>query len=164
MGLANEIKAKALEIGFDKIGIVPAAELSAETARLADWLRGGFHADMAWLERVPRKRTDPALIFPEARTVVAVALNYFTPHDHRDSPQRGKISRYAWGDDYHDHGLVAAKENGEPIHPQTFSQTFERLIVNATCGGSGFRTSGIRTHAGAQGRGSGQGDLRAARP
>lgn len=102
MGLANEIKAKALEIGFDKIGIVPAAELSAEAARLADWLRRGFHADMAWLERVPRKRTDPALIFPEARTVVAVALNYFTPHDHRDSPQRGKISRYAWGDDYHD--------------------------------------------------------------
>jgi epoxyqueuosine reductase len=102
VGQAEEIKAKALQIGFDKIGIVPAAALSAEGSRLDDWLSGGFHADMAWIERDPAKRSDPSLIFPGARSVIAVALNYFTPHEHAGTPGRGKISRYAWGDDYHD--------------------------------------------------------------
>lgn len=102
MGFAGEIKAKALEIGFDKVGVVPAAPLSAEGSRLTDWLDRGYHADMAWLEREPAKRADPSLLFPEARSVIAVAMNYFTSHEHDDSPERGKISRYAWGDDYHD--------------------------------------------------------------
>lgn len=57
---------------------------------------------MAWLAREPEKRSDPRLIFPEAKSMVVVAMNYFTPHEHEGEPGRGKISRYAWGDDYHD--------------------------------------------------------------
>ena len=57
---------------------------------------------MSWMVREPEKRTDPRLIFPEARSVIALALNYYTPHEHDTDPSRGKISRYAWGDDYHD--------------------------------------------------------------
>ena len=97
--VAEKIKAKALEIGFHKVGIARAEVLAAEGERLFEWLDRGYHGEMAWLEREPAKRTDPRLIFPEARSVVSVAMNYYTPAGH-DTP--GKISRYAWGDDYHD--------------------------------------------------------------
>jgi epoxyqueuosine reductase len=98
----EKIKAKALEIGFDKVGVARADALTQEAERLKTWLGKSLHADMQWMEREPEKRTDPRLIFPEARSVVAVALNYFTPHQHDADPAKGKISRYAWGDDYHD--------------------------------------------------------------
>jgi epoxyqueuosine reductase len=57
---------------------------------------------MAWMERWKEKRVDPFQLLPRARSVVAVALNYFTPNAHVENEDRGKISRYAWGDDYHD--------------------------------------------------------------
>jgi epoxyqueuosine reductase len=57
---------------------------------------------MAWMAREPEKRVDPSAIFPAARSMVVVALNYYTPHEHEQLPDAGKISRYAWGDDYHD--------------------------------------------------------------
>jgi epoxyqueuosine reductase len=57
---------------------------------------------MRWIEREPEKRADPRLIFPAAKTVISVALNYYTPHEHEQSDAKGKVSRYAWGDDYHD--------------------------------------------------------------
>ncbi len=100
--VSNEIKKKAVEIGFDKIGIVPAEPLIDEHERLEDWLERGFHGEMAWMEREPEKRSDPRLLFPEAKSVIVVALNYFTDHEHKDDADSGKLSRYAWGDDYHD--------------------------------------------------------------
>jgi len=54
------------------------------------------------MARDPEQRTDPRKLFPEARSVIVVALNYYTPHQHADHPATGKISRYAWGDDYHE--------------------------------------------------------------
>ena len=99
---SERIKQKAAEIGFQKIGIVPAEPLISEGARLNDWLERGFHGEMAWMQREPEKRSDPALLFPGAKSVIVVALNYFTPHDHAGGNDIGKISRYAWGDDYHD--------------------------------------------------------------
>ena len=99
---ANDIKKKAAEIGIDKIGIVPAEPLTDEGMNLREWLSRGFHGQMAWLEREPEKRSDPHLVFPGARSVIAAAVNYYTGSDHGDDPDRGKLSRYAWGDDYHD--------------------------------------------------------------
>jgi epoxyqueuosine reductase len=98
----EKIKEKAFEIGFHKIGIARAERLAAETEYLNEWLEKDFHGEMRWLEREPEKRTDPKLIFPEAKSVVAVALNYYTPHAHEPDESKGKVSRYAWGDDYHD--------------------------------------------------------------
>lgn len=100
--LSQKIKERAREIGFDKVGIVRAEALAFERGRLEKWLARGFHGEMQWMAREPEKRTDPRLLFPTARSVVAVALNYYTAHEHSDDPATGKISRYAWGDDYHD--------------------------------------------------------------
>jgi epoxyqueuosine reductase len=100
--LSQRIKQKAVEIGFEKCGIVPATALVNETARLSSWLDSGFHGEMAWLAREPEKRGDPRLIFPDVRSVIVVLLNYYTDHQHKRDPTKGKLSRYAWGDDYHD--------------------------------------------------------------
>jgi epoxyqueuosine reductase len=101
--LTARLKERALELGFDKVGIVPAAPLTQERARLEEWLRRGYHGEMNWMAREPERRTDPRLVMPDARSVVVLALNYYTPHTHdADDTAHGKISRYAWGDDYHD--------------------------------------------------------------
>lgn len=99
--LSEKLKALAIEAGFDKAGIARAEPLGEESSRLLEWLRRGYQAQMGWMEREPEKRVDPWMIFPEVRSLLVVALNYFTPHEH-DGNDGGKISRYAWGDDYHD--------------------------------------------------------------
>ena len=100
--ITEQIKRKALEIGFHKIGIVSAEPLVREGEHFKEWLAANYHAEMAWLEREPEKRIDPNLLFPEAKSIIVVALNYFTPHEHEADEAKGKVSRYAWGDDYHD--------------------------------------------------------------
>lgn len=102
ISFTEKIKQKALEIGFHKVGIVRAEPLTAEENHLREWLERDFHGEMAWLEREPEKRANPKLLFPEAESIIVVALNYFTAHEHTESDKKGKISRYAWGDDYHD--------------------------------------------------------------
>jgi epoxyqueuosine reductase len=102
MNASVKIKEKARELGFHKVGIARALPLEEERGRLLEWLGRGLHAEMRWMERDPSRRTDPRLVFPEARSVVVVALNYYTPHEHAEDASTGKISRYAWGDDYHD--------------------------------------------------------------
>jgi epoxyqueuosine reductase len=100
--LSQLIKDRALAEGFDKVGIVAAEPLREEGQRLKDWLARGYHGEMKWLERDPEKRSDPRALFPPAKSVVVVALNYFTPYRHQDNSATGKVSRYAWGDDYHE--------------------------------------------------------------
>lgn len=98
----ERIKQKAFEIGFHKIGVARAEPLREEGERLKEWLGKNYHGEMRWMEREPEKRADPRLIFASAKSMIVVALNYFTPHEHEQSGTKGKVSRYAWGDDYHD--------------------------------------------------------------
>ena len=98
----NQIKQKAIEIGFHKVGIVRAEPLVEEQKHLEKWLAANFHGEMKWMEREPEKRADPTILFPGAKSIVVLALNYYTPHEHEEDDAKGKISRYAWGDDYHD--------------------------------------------------------------
>lgn len=100
--LSVKIKEKAICLGFDKVGIARAEELTSERAHLEEWLASDFHAEMSWMEREPEKRVNPQLLLENAKSVVVVALNYYTPHKHPETPEVGKVSRYAWGDDYHD--------------------------------------------------------------
>ena len=98
----NAVKAKALELGFQAVGIARAEVLIDERQRLEEWLRRGFHGEMPYMARDPEQRTNLQKIFPEARSVVVVAMNYYTPHQHVDDGNAGRVSRYAWGDDYHE--------------------------------------------------------------
>ena len=100
--LTKLIKEQAQILGFEKVGIVRAEDLEVEEARLKEWLEKDFHGEMRWMEREPEKRAAPQILFPGAKSIVVVALNYFTPHEHEENSSKGKISRYAWGDDYHD--------------------------------------------------------------
>lgn len=100
--LSERIKDRARAEGFELVGIVRANALRSEGGRLREWLERGFEGEMKWLSRDPEMRSDPRGFFPGARSVVVVALNYYTPSNHSDDPLTGKISRYAWGDDYHD--------------------------------------------------------------
>jgi epoxyqueuosine reductase len=100
--LTAQVKQRARELGFEKVGVARAESLTQERARLEEWLARGFHAEMTWMERGVERRTDPREFLKDARSVVVVALNYFTPHAHTEETGTGKISRYAWGDDYHD--------------------------------------------------------------
>ena len=102
LSFTQKIKQKALEIGFHKIGIVPSNPLADEQKHLEEWLKREFNGEMRWMEREPEKRANPNLFFPAAKSVIALALNYYTPHEHETDENTGKISRYAWGDDYHD--------------------------------------------------------------
>ena len=100
--LTEEVRRCALALGFQKVGVARAEALTEERARLEEWLARGHHAGMSWMARDVARRTDPRELLEGARSVVVVALNYFTPHQHTDEPGSGKISLYAWGDDYHD--------------------------------------------------------------
>ncbi|HLA68930.1 MAG TPA: tRNA epoxyqueuosine(34) reductase QueG [Bacteroidota bacterium] len=100
--LTGRIKKAALDTGFSKVGIARIEHLSGESAHLTEWLGRGFHGTMGWMARNMEKRQDPRRILPGARSMVCVALNYHTDAKHSDKPESGKISRYAWGDDYHE--------------------------------------------------------------
>lgn len=87
--------------GFNLVGFAPLSELKEETARLREWLAASAHAGMQYMERKTDIRENPRLIEEEFVSVVSVGLNYNTGHTHSGRPGTGKISRYAWGKDYH---------------------------------------------------------------
>lgn len=99
--LTRAIKTKALELGFSRVGVACAQSLESEGVRLQQWLSRGYHGTMEWMQKNLEKRTDPSLLLPNARSVISLALNYYTPAEHSQDIETGKISRYAWGDDYH---------------------------------------------------------------
>ncbi len=104
---SRALKEQARVIGFDAVGIVPAEALTTEQDRLLEWLARGYQGEMRWMEREPEKRVDPQRLLPGTQSVIVVALNYYTPDRHSGDPSTGKVSRYAWGDDYHE--VVGAK-------------------------------------------------------
>jgi epoxyqueuosine reductase len=100
---ASQIKSKAREVGFDLCGIA-AADSYPELGFLDEWLARGFAADMSWLPRSAGTRADVRNLLPGARSVIATATLYNTnrPYSSELPPDAARISRYAWGDDYHD--------------------------------------------------------------
>ncbi|MCC6397618.1 MAG: tRNA epoxyqueuosine(34) reductase QueG [Bacteroidetes bacterium] len=98
--LAEDLKTRCKELGFVHVGIARAEELLEEGARLNAWLRNGFAGGMGWMGKREQERVDPGRVLPGVRSIVVVAMNYYTPASH--SPEALKISRYAWGDDYHE--------------------------------------------------------------
>jgi epoxyqueuosine reductase len=98
--LTSLIKQHALELGFTKAGVTTAAPFDEEADHFEAWVASGSHGYMSWLERNHDKRRDVTNILPGAKSIVSLALNYYHPHQHQ--PEDLKISRYAWGTDYHE--------------------------------------------------------------
>jgi len=94
------IKAEALKLGFMFCGISKAGFLEEEAPRLENWLKNGFHGEMSYMENHFDKRLDPRKLVDGARSVISLSLNYFTDQQQDDS-SAPKISKYAYGKDYH---------------------------------------------------------------
>jgi epoxyqueuosine reductase len=102
--LAQAVKAKAIELGFDLAGVAP-AEPSKHREYLREWLAAGHAATMDYLARRFDQRTDVRAYLPGAASVVCVALNYHTPLEPLPKEARAshaRVARYALGDDYHE--------------------------------------------------------------
>lgn len=100
--ITNEIViSKAKSIGFDLVGFAKAVELTEEIEKLNLWLEKKYQAGMNYMERNLHKRKNPKEILSNAKSIISLALIYNTPFYHSDKQDFGKISRYAWGKDYH---------------------------------------------------------------
>jgi epoxyqueuosine reductase len=107
--LVTQIREHARVLGFDAVGIAAADFLEQDDHALTQWLAEGRHGGMAYMAREPHRRSQPQSILPGAKSVIVLAMNYapvqaaqtgdrfqICPH-----PVFGRISRYAWGRDYH---------------------------------------------------------------
>ncbi len=109
MKVTNQIVTElARKLGFDLIGFSKADELVEEIENLEKWIEIGYQAGMQYMENNLDKKGDVKEILPDAKSVISLGMNYYTDEDysgdsHRDGfpESKGKVSRYAWGKDYH---------------------------------------------------------------
>ncbi|MBC7936220.1 MAG: tRNA epoxyqueuosine(34) reductase QueG [Rhizobacter sp.] len=103
----NFVKQTAAGLGFDFCGIATAGFLNEDARRLEAWLKNGMHGNMDYMQKHFDLRTDPQKLVPGARSVITLLINYFP----EEKQQQGgvKISKYAWGKDYHE--VIRAKLN-----------------------------------------------------
>ena len=100
MNLTNFVKSKSLEFGFTHVGISSAEVEEFEKEKLKSWLNKKYDASMKWIGNNFEKRVNPKLVLENTQSVISLSVNYFTDFKHESSG--GKISRYAWGSDYHE--------------------------------------------------------------
>ena len=119
MTITERIKEKALELGFDLVGVTDASPVGTEqVSRLLGWLDAGYAGRMTWLHSNLEKRTDPAKLLPGAKSVIVVALNYkpagYPPRSlgtgevspgaektQAKTAPMGRVAQFAQYDDYH---------------------------------------------------------------
>ncbi len=97
--LTDLIKAKAFDLGFDKIGIVKLSKFEEEEIHLKKWLENGMNAEMQYMNRNVEKRIDPNLITEGSKSAIVVLHNYFSAKV--ENSDKYNISQYALGLDYH---------------------------------------------------------------
>ena len=126
----------ARKLGFDSCRVAVCSP-PAHADEFGDWLKEGAHGEMEYMARGDDKRRDPQKILPGAKSVIVLGLNYFQGDSEPEWPltaaetmpvrlgpatteeiARGKVARYAWGDDYHD--VIAAKLNKIDIFLREF--------------------------------------------
>ena len=94
-----KIKSKAKRLGFLSCGISKAEFLEEEAPRLENWLNKNMHGEMAYMENHFDKRLDPTILVPDSKSVISLLLNYFPSEAQVENTY--KISKYAYGTDYH---------------------------------------------------------------
>ena len=95
---------KAQELGFSAWGIARADAAPEAGERLREWIAAGNHGEMGWMEERAEQRASPQGLWPDAKSVIALAMSYAPPHDPlalAEAKDRGRISVYAQGTDYH---------------------------------------------------------------
>ncbi len=100
MAIKQEIRRAARHLGIDRVGFAAAGDVG-ERGGLQGWLDQSHHATMRWMAARPARRSDPRQVLDGARTVISAAVNYFHPQPATPAAGGGRISRYAWGGDYH---------------------------------------------------------------
>jgi epoxyqueuosine reductase len=103
--LKERLKAKAHELGFATVGFAPAEDDPLQGRRLDEWLAAGLHGEMEWMQDRADVRRGPRAMWPEAKSVIALGMSYAPEVDPlalAERPEKGRISVYAQGRDYHD--------------------------------------------------------------
>jgi epoxyqueuosine reductase len=123
------IKQKAKELGFFYCGVSKADFLNEQAPRLEKWLANGMHGNMDYMERNVDKRLDPRLLVDNAKSVVSLLLNYYTPEKQNDTTAP-KLSQYAYGKDYH---FVIKDKLKELFHfiQETIGEVGGRVFVDS---------------------------------
>lgn len=122
--ITQSLEKMAREQGFAAFGIAPAALAPVTAKRLRDWLSGGQHGDMIWMESRADERASPENLWPEVRSVIMLGMSYAPARDPfalEKVPDRGRISVYAQGRDYHD------------VVKKALKRTARWLVENADC-------------------------------
>ena len=99
--LSKKVKAKAKELGFEKVGITNAEATPDAKNNLDQWLMAGNHATMEWMAKNNETRGDIHRYFPDAISVISVGMNYYVGKNQTSIQSDYKFSNYAWGEDYH---------------------------------------------------------------
>ena len=96
--LTNELVIqKANAVGFDLVGFAKTDVLGKESEQLKNWLESNYQAGMEYMGKNFEKRKDVQQILPNAKSIISLGLNYYTPDSYLIDEARGKVSRYAWG-------------------------------------------------------------------
>lgn len=104
---AGDIKSFASGLGFDAVGIAPAASLPEAETEFRDWIQAGFHGSMKYLENYADRKKELDREIPGAKSIIVLGVNYFTSGDTAGekldpgAAPAGRVARYAWGKDYH---------------------------------------------------------------
>ena len=131
--LEAEIAAEAAKLGFADCGFAPAALGPENAARFQQWLDAGCHGDMLWMEGRSHQRAEPKVLWSDVRSVIMLGMSYAPGRDPfalEAHPERGRISVYAQGGDYHKTVKSALKalarwivEQAEDVQVKVFVDT-----------------------------------------
>jgi epoxyqueuosine reductase len=129
--LTDRIKIRARQLGFNLVGATQPYP-SNHVAFYRDWLAQGYHAGMGYLARLDaiRKRADPRRVMPETRSIIVAGMSYYPGEFPPAEGHRGRVSRYAWGADYHDVMLGKLHQLAEWIDGQVEHRLTYRAYVD----------------------------------
>ena len=123
----NWIRSQALNLGFMAVGFSKAQQLEKEAAYLEAWLSKGHHGQMGYMENHFDLRTDPTKLVPGAKSVISFLYNYF-PEKELESPDGFKVSKYAYGRDYHKVVKKKLKLLGQLLEERYGQFTFRNFV------------------------------------
>jgi epoxyqueuosine reductase len=127
--ISGDLRRWAKEVGFDLVGIAPAT-IDLGWDRLRDWLSAGKQGEMAYLAENADVRRDPSRLLAGVQSVVVVGLVYRTSEPTSSQPGEGRLSRYAWGEDYHEVIRGKLRRIGENLR-ETYPEVNSRRAVDS---------------------------------